>query len=466
MSTIDDAVNTIQDRLSQGLLDWDVSHGDLTDISSTLSGLTPSERNQVVSQLEADDLKNWAQEVHGNMGSLSAGERQDLFKNLAEGLDGEQLTRVVNAFESEGLGDSVRELGTAVATHADSATKTDFVSHMADRTNSGDDNYNPEPTHKNDVTDTLRADPDAQAVAEVLGSLEGDDFDTAVGHLDGAQLDAVLQAGIYQAETSTRNGNITNFDSTVATRIVEAAATSNDPSVKGAVFTAAAERLELIQKGGDNGAVIGDIGVDSRHEPARTGLSDAMLGLLQSDTNGVVTEIRTQYDLSGTSLTTLNRELIGAGREADIRNVILQLQQGNDGGGNAYETVAGSDVVARNLGLFTGSAVNAISDLNTERKDQAETLKGIFGTAYGAAGAANPGAGVIASVGNGITTSAINSIIGRFESSDGDTATELAQAFYELSIPRDADGYIDDSSDSTIQDLKTEFAAVTSTDID
>lgn len=463
--SVDNAVSTIKDNLSQGLLDWDVTRGELQEINRVLAGLTPGERNEAISRLSDDNLKNWAQEIHGSLGDLSAGDRESLFNSLAGGLDAEQMVRVVDAFENEGHGDSVRELGTALATHGSSETRAAFVEAMAGRTVTGDDSYDPAPTHRNDVTDRLVADPDAQAVAEVLASLEGDYFDQAVAALDGGQLDAVMQAGIYQAETSSRNGTVTNFDTAVAVRVVEAAKSGNDPAVQARVFEAAGERLDLIQRGGDNGAVPFGVGVDSRQEGARTALADAMLGLLQQDTNGLVTELRTNFDLSGTSLTSLNSELINAGREDAVRDLILQLQQGNDGTQNAFDHVAGSDVVARNLGFFTGSAVNSISEIKADREAQANTLKAIFGTGYGAAGAANPTAGVFASVGNGLTGAAIDNIIGRFESSDGDTATGLAQAFYELSIPRDENGYIDDSGDSTIQDLKTEFGSITGTQV-
>lgn len=469
MATVNEAIDTIKDHLSQGFTDWDVTHGDLVGINDALKEFEGEQLNQVLAGLSDDDLKNWSQEIYGTNGSLSTSERQDLFNNLAKNdLSPEQMIRIIDALQSEGNSDGVRELGAAVAAHSTDAQKTAFIEAMSARTTSGDNSYDPDPTHRNDVTDTLHADADAQAVAEVLASMTGTAFDQAVGKLNNQQLDAVMQAGIYQAETSTRNGNITNFDSSVATRLVNAAATSNDPAVKARVFDSAAEKLELIQKGGDNGAVPGGIGVDSRHEGARVGLADAMHGLLKTDPNGIVTELRvgTPGQASGQALQTLNRELLDAGKEDQIRELIIQLQQGNDGTGNAYQTVASNHDVARNIGYFTGTAVNALSDLNIERKEAADSLKAIFGVGYGAAGAANPTAGVIASVGNGLTAEAIDEIIGDFETGDGDTTQDLAQAFYELSLPRDPQGRIDDSRDSTIQDLKTEFASVTGVDVD
>lgn len=39
MSSVDSAVSTAKDRLSQGLLDWDVSKGDLDAISAEVDKL-------------------------------------------------------------------------------------------------------------------------------------------------------------------------------------------------------------------------------------------------------------------------------------------------------------------------------------------------------------------------------------------------------------------------------------------
>src|SRR5690606_22836878 len=72
MSDISNAVDTVKDRLDQGVFDWDVTHGDLTDISRTVAGLSPDERNELVSELSDYDLKNWTQEIDGLSGSLSA----------------------------------------------------------------------------------------------------------------------------------------------------------------------------------------------------------------------------------------------------------------------------------------------------------------------------------------------------------------------------------------------------------
>src|SRR5690606_12518162 len=106
---VDSAVNTIRDNLDQGFWDWDVSHGDLAENNSTLADLTPAQRNEVISRLSDGDLDTWADEINGSLGELSAGERQDLFNSLAQGLDAEQLARVTRAFE--GHDGSIAELG-------------------------------------------------------------------------------------------------------------------------------------------------------------------------------------------------------------------------------------------------------------------------------------------------------------------------------------------------------------------
>lgn len=442
MGAVDNAINSIKDSLSQGVFDWDVSHGDLKSINDTLADLTPSERNEVIAGMSDAELKSWAGEVHGSLGSLDAGERQALFNNLAEGLDAEQMVRMVEAFDASGNPDSVRELGAAVATHGSPDAKQAFVEAMAGRTTTGDADFNPEPTHRNDVTDKLVADPDALAVAEVLASLEGEYFDDAWNALSDSQQTAVMQAGIGQAETSSRNGNITNFDSSLASRIVDAASTSNDANVKADVFELASEKLAVVQSGGDNGGVPFGMGTDTRNAEARDALATSMTTLINSDVNAIVARLEV-VDHDGSALVAYVSEQLAAGREDQVGELITKVQKGDDLQGDPAmrftETDAdGQYANAHNLGYLMGAVEAGVRDVTGNRVEQAEMIRDIFGGALKIAGvpgggpaAAGPRTGV-----DMLTNEIIDAIVEGYEQ-EGAT---LSDAMYELGYPTDANG--------------------------
>ncbi|QOW21341.1 hypothetical protein [Novilysobacter avium] len=442
MSTVDNAINSIKDRLSQGIFDWDVSHGDLKSINNTMADLSPSERNDVIAGMSDAELENWAGEIHGSLGSLSADERQTLFNKLAEGLDAEQMVRMVAAFDASGNPDSIRELGAAVATHGSPEAKQAFIEAMAGRTNTGDAHFDPEPTHRNDVTDKLLADPDALAVAEVLASLEGEYFDDAWNALSDSQQASVMQAGIGQAETSSRNGNITNFDTTLAGRIVDAAASSSDPNVKADVFELASEKLAVVQGGGDNGAVPFGVGTDSRNEGARDTLANSMTTLINTDVNAIVARLEV-VDHDGSALVTYVTEQLAAGREEQVGELITKVQKGDDLQGDPatrfIETDAdGQYANAHNLGYLMGAVEAGVRTVTDDRVAQAEMIRDIFGGALKIAGL--PGGGPAASGSRTgvdmLSDQIIDSIVEGYEE-DG---AKLSDVMYELGYPTDANG--------------------------
>ena len=444
-----DAVSTIRDNLSESWTDWDVSHGDLVENNSVLAGLTPEQRNEVISQLSDGDLGKWAGEVHGTLGDLSASERQDLFNALAEGLDGEQLARVTAAFE--GHDGSIAELGRAIGDRAPATVRVDYVQRMAAQTDSGD-RLSIDAGFGSNTSTT--GDPQAVAVGEVLASLSDDpaSFDRAVAALSDRQLDSVLESAAGGSMTTTSMGRATSitvdYDPALLTGIVDAAARSDDAATKARIFEGAAGQLQDIQDaGGLMTPYIGQSGDVSA-------VAEAMGNLLGSDPNGIVTQLRTSADPSGQAMVSYTAGLLASGQEDRVRDTIIRLQQGNDGSGNAYDAFK-DPVVSRNLGYFTGATAAAINNVTSDREAQADMLKNIFGAGFGAAGAANPAAGVIASVGNGITAQAIDSIVDAV--ADGDR--ELKQALYELGIPRDASGAINDDGPG-VDSYNAAFAAV------
>lgn len=446
---VNDAVNTVRDNLSEGWTDWDVSHGDLLENNRVLAGLTPEQRNEAIAKLGDGDLDKWADEIHGTLGDLSASERQDLFNTLAEGLDGEQLARVTAAFE--GHGGSIAELGQAIADRAPATVRVDYVERMAGQTTSGDQ-------HNIDVglgySNSTRTDPEAIAVGKVLASLSDDpaSFDRAVAKLSDKQLDAVLESAAGSSMTTVSGGysssTSVDYDPALLAGIVNAAARSDDAATKARIFEGAADQLQDIQDAG--GLFTPYVG----QKDDISAVADAMGNLLDSDPNGIVTQLRTSNDPSGQAMVSYTAGLLASGQEDRVRDTIVRLQQGNDGAGNAYDAFK-DPVVSRNLGYFTGATAAAINDVTSGREAEADMLKNIFGAGFGAAGAANPAAGVIASVGNGITAQAIDSIVDAVAEGD----KELKQALYELGIPRDASGAINDEG-AGVDSYNAAFAAV------
>ena len=447
---VGDAVKTIQDNLSEGWTDWDVTHGELIENNEAIANLTPAQRNEVIRQLKDDQLDKWADEINGSLGDLSASERQDLFNSLAEGLSADQLVRVTAAFE--GHDGSIAELGRAIGDRAPATVRVEYVRQMASKTDAGD--------HLQLDTglgyaNSTSADPEALAVGEVLASLQDDpaSFDRAVSALSDSQLESVLRSASGGSMTTVSGGygassTSVDFDPKLLAGILSAGARSDDPAVKARLFEAGASELQNIQDSG--GLFTPYVGKDDDV----AAVTNALGSLIDSDPNGIVTQLRTNNDPSGQAMVTYARGLLDSGQEAKVRDTIVRLQQGNDGTNNAYDAFR-DPVVSRNLGYFTGATAAAINDITSDREAQADMLKNIFGTGFGAAGAANPVTGVIASVGNGITAQTIDSIVDAV--ADGDK--QLKQALYELGIPRDASGAINDDGPG-YDSYNAAFAAV------
>lgn len=406
------ATSTIQDNLDQGIFDWDVTHGELIENSEAVANLTPEQRNELLANLSDDDLKNWTQEIDGLNGALSASEREELFNNLVEGLDGEQLTRLVEAFDGSPGGRQA--LGNAVAAHASPEAKVAFIAATKDSIN-GD--YS--------AMEGRDGNPETLVIAKVLASLSGDQaaFDNAIKSLSPDQLEDVLAVGLgrsYVADTTGYTAGSYFFEPSAALGIIQAAANSSDLQVKGQVFEAATQHFNTVE----------GLSPDASY-------TDAITGLVQSDPNGLVNELQSRTDLTGESLAAYAKEMINSGKQQDLQNLLVQMQQGNDGSGNAYENFS-DPAFARNLGFFTGAIAAGINSITDDAQSQADLLKNIFGAGFGAAGAANPPAGVIASIGNGITSIAIDGIVDNLKEGNID----LKQAMYELAIPRGPDNKV------------------------
>lgn len=406
MGDVSGAVDTIRDRMSYGVFDWVVSDQDVRDSMAALAELSPEERNEAISRLDDKALER----LTGNAEDMSASERQDVYNRLVEGLDGEQLSRLARTFGGNDRIGRV-DFANAVASHASTEAKLAFIEATKD---SIDGEYS--------AMQGQDGNPETLAIAKVLASLSGDQaaFDTAVKSLSESQLEDVIAVGLGRNYYPAYTTGTYSFDPSAALGIIGAATNSTDPQVKGAVFEAATSHFNTVD----------GLAPDNTYR-------DAITSLIKSDPNGLVNELQSRTDLTGSSLADYAREMLDSGKESELRELIIQMQQGNDGQGNAFDNFS-DPAFARNLGFLTGSIAAAINSITDDAEAQADLLKNIFGTAFGAGGAANPASGVVASVGNGITSTVIDGII------DGvkDGNKDLKQALYELAIPRDANGSV------------------------
>ncbi|WP_197076410.1 polymorphic toxin type 44 domain-containing protein [Luteimonas sp. FCS-9] len=272
MTNVDSAVNIAKDRLEQGIFDWDVTKGDLDDITAAVVDLTPRERNEFISRLSDDDIKNWTQEIDGLNGSLSANERADLFNALAEGMDATQMTRFVQAFDGSSSGRVA--LADAVATHGSIEAKTGLIEATRSSINS-----------EYSATQGTWGNAETAAIGNILASLEGDPaaFEQAVGSLSPDQLQDVMSVAMgrrYIADFSGMTAGTTSYDPATLTGIL-GAAEGTDLATRTAIFEAAMPQLATMQ--GDNAGLLGaasfvdDVAqamgqVMSREEAAAAGL--------------------------------------------------------------------------------------------------------------------------------------------------------------------------------------------------
>ncbi|MCD9032614.1 hypothetical protein LDO32_12845 [Luteimonas sp. Y-2-2-4F] len=247
--SVDSAVDLTKDRLSQGILDWDVSKSDLDDISEAVGQLSPSERNEFIGKLSDDDIKNWTQEIDGLMGSLSAGERADLFNQLAEGMDGTQAARFIGAFDGSAGGRQA--LAEAIASHGTSEAKLGLVDSLKDRI---DGQYS--------ATAGTWGNAETVAIGEVLASLADDPnaFQAAVAALSPQQLQDVMSVAMgrrHIVDFSGQTPGFNTYDTGALTGILNAAQ-GTDLKTREAVFAAAMPQLEAMQ--GDTGGRMGGAG--------------------------------------------------------------------------------------------------------------------------------------------------------------------------------------------------------------
>ena len=429
-----DAVKQIKDSLNQSWTDWDVTHGDLETIQNTFRDLNSAEANEAFRGLSDDDLKRWTSELSGTIGGYSSEEKQQLFNDLAGKLDGKNLAKFAEILgtkdnPADGSEENVEALSRAIAGNASPEAKVEFVKTLAASASDNEQN--------------------ALAIAEVIGGLKDNPaaLKEALGALDDKQLKAVVNAATkeeYNASLMGGTGTM-SFDAAPLRRMLDAAATSDDPRLKARVFDVAGQRLKEIEEPG----LLTNITAPSidRSSAARE-IREGLTNILNSDTIGVTTAL--ENDNKGQGLKAYVKSMLNTGNEADqkiIGTMISRLLTGNDNKENQIarfeRQVPGTTGLlynqnARTLGFFAGAIHSATASMAGDRAKQANVIKNVFGAAAGIIGGVFPAAAAPAAGVTGLTNQAVDEVV----SSMDDEGYDLRDGLLKLTMPRDANGHL------------------------
>lgn len=272
-----------------------------------LKDLSKDERNAAIGQISDADLRALADDVNASglcgASGLSADERRDLFNTLAQGLDGQQLGRMAQAFDSR---QDVIAIGQAVARHADAETKLAFIEEMAPRTANGDSHTQA----SLGAVSTETGDKEAEAILDVLNSLGGDaaSFNQAIQKMDDMDdktLQAVVDAGLNKTTTTVSDpGAATtsvSYDPQQLEKLLEVAKGSADPAVKARVFAAASEGLDQVRA--DTGFPVVSVGADK----VAQSLQGKLTRLMQTDASGITGQLNAAKGINASTQEWLNQ---------------------------------------------------------------------------------------------------------------------------------------------------------------
>ena len=416
---IEDAVNSIRGSLSEGFLDWDVTHGDLENIQRQFQGLNAGEANQVFQRLSDGDLEKWVSELNGLSGSYSREEKQQLFNELAGKLNGANLARLARALGSDGF--DAGDLGRAIGQNAPAQTKVDFVREMAG---------------------SVEASRGASAaVAEVISGLGNDPaaLDRALGSLSDTQLQKLMEnltVNGYSVNSPFGSAYTIEYKGELLAKMLDAVSRSQNADVKARVFNAAALQLKKIEEAPNlmpSTAIIGKNDAAAR-------IRDSLTNVLNSDTVGIMTSLE-HNARNGEGITAYVKSMLNAGKTTELGNFVARLSKGNDLTGDPLARfgtqMRGTDgnphyQNAQVLGYFAGALFAGAKQITGDRTKQADMLKNIFGTIAGATGAANPTSGVVSSVLNGLTQGIVNEVTDGLNKGTMD----MQEALEKLLFPR------------------------------
>lgn len=422
---VDRAVALIQGNLRQGVAN-DVTHRELGEIERAIEGLSPSKATAAVGRLSDAELETWMDEVNsGALGPWAGYDRDEqarLYGTLAERLDARQLLRLAQAIDDGTAPGSVSaSFGAEVSAHAQAGVRLAFVRDAA-------------PLVGSDAEVAL-------ATGEVLGGLRGFALNQALEYrLSPEQLQDVVEASVrtrFNPPTGLGGGGSLTINTDTLERVLDAVALSDNPLAKAYTVAEASRRLQEIDDAG--GLMVPAFAGNSVAE-VRAGIT----GVIESDPVGVIGQLERYADREGRAAVSYVRSMIEDGQTAELGQLLVRLAT-RDGAGDA-RALFGRGVVgdngarhydhAENLGYVAGIVEAAVEDITSNRREQADLLKNIFGTAAGVAGAGGPGAGVVGTVLAGLSGEAVDAIFEGVARND----RSLSEALVALTFPSGYEG--------------------------
>lgn len=406
-NTVDTAVKNIRHNMESGWLN-PVTNGEINNVKSILSNLNAADTRAVIGKLGANELRQIADEMNDNSwfgnGGLSQGERRDFFNEMARDLGGAGLAQLSQAFDRTTgrqtgrdrllSDDNITSLAAAVGQHGSNQTQLDFVKQLAGAS-----------TDQKDIAtlhESRLHDPQARAIAEVIGAMDPATAQRALQGLLPEQRQAVLKSAAN--ETILVGGGMgggagaVRTDTKALEQLLKVAGSIGDADTKARVFADAAGVMTDLAARGRPGAA----------ESVRRSMGQLIL----SDTNGVMRELATNRETAnGSALSSYLKASLNAKDFNTLGEVQARISLGNGKNENpvtrfeAQTQAAGGGkrfVNAETAGYYAGAVSAAVKDITQDAKEQGDlinaTLKSVLTVVDKTAGRANPALGIGASV--------------------------------------------------------------------
>ncbi|TRW14355.1 hypothetical protein [Glacieibacterium frigidum] len=412
------AVDRINNAMSEGITDWDVSHGDLMDARSALNGLTPTQVNQVISRLSDDTLRQWNGEMNGLSGALSADEKRDQLNFLAQNLAPDQLARVSQQFR---FGTDAQAFATAVGTFRDAGTVGAFASSVLST-----------PDRDTATAWNNNANLAANAIGEMNSSAR---LNTALGALTSDQRARMLNETVWTPK---------GIEATAFNKVTGAIAQYGTLTQRTEAFTTIARHNAEFRDG------LGSVPFSSQDFPALNTPYSAMRSLFASDPRGM-TELMSRNGSGMQDLTNFLEVAVIKGDFREIGQWGMTVRRGEAIPGTDQSDFARANYDfdrdpnasdyrnAAVSGAFTGAAMTAAINVNLDAgKRQALAMSLVTGGISTAAAAA-PVAGQIA-VGVGSTVG--QPVVAALLEGAGKDRGDFFAAISEAGMARDANGFL------------------------
>jgi hypothetical protein len=406
-NTVDTAVKDIRHHMETGFFN-PVSNDDIKSVRSILSNLNAADTRAVIGRLGADELRRIADEMNddswlGN-GGLSQGERRDFFNEMARDLGGAELAQLSQAFDRTTgrqtardrllADDNITALAAAVGQHGSNRTQLDFVKQLA---GASTDQKSIDTLHESRLHD-----PQARAIAEVIGCMDSATAQQALQSLLPEQRQAVLKSAtnevIRVAGGMGGGAGAVLTDTRPLEQLLKVASGIRDADTKARVFADAAGLMtDLASRGRPDAA-----------ENVRRSLGPLIL----SDTNGVLRELAANRETAnGSALAAYAKASLNAKDFGSLGEIQAQISLGNGKNENPVQrfearvTAPGGGqrfVNAETAGYYAGAVSAAVKDITKDAKEQGDlinaTLKSVLTVVDKTAGRAHPAVGIGASV--------------------------------------------------------------------